>query len=133
MRCGAGSWKRALDGIRLLQNAGIQVRIATTVTPEAMTLIPRVRRFVQDVLGIADEHHIVRPLIKRGFAEAGLELDRTELVPEMTVDVNGVYWHPVGTDADLLVTTEIFPLRGAIERIATLAQSNGPARSQPFR
>jgi hypothetical protein len=98
-----------------------------------MTRIPQVRAFVQDELGIADEHHIVRPLIKRGFAEAGLEMGRSELVPEMTVDVNGVYWHPVGTDADLLVTTDIFPLRGAIEQIAALAQSSGSARSQPFR
>jgi pyruvate-formate lyase-activating enzyme len=130
---GSGSWKRALEGIRLLQGAGIQVRVATTVTPEGMTRIPHVRAFVRDVLGIADEHHIVRPLLKRGFAETGLEVDRSDLVPEMTVDVNGVYWHPVGTDADLLVTTEIFPLGGAIERIAALTQSNGPARQQPFR
>lgn len=130
---GAGSWKKAREGIRLLQGAGIQVRIATTVTPEGMLRIPHVRAFVQDELGIADENHIVRPLIKRGFAETGLEVDRTELVPEMTVDVNGVYWHPVGTDADLLVTSEIFPLRGAIEKIAALLQSTSPARSQPFR
>jgi MoaA/NifB/PqqE/SkfB family radical SAM enzyme len=130
---GVGSWKRALDGIRLLQTANIQVRIATTVTPEAMARIPAVRAFVRDELGIADEHHIVRPLLKRGFAEAGLEVGRAELVPEMTVDVNGVYWHPVGTDADLLVTTEIFPLRLALERIAKLSQASGPAQTQPFR
>jgi pyruvate-formate lyase-activating enzyme len=130
---GSGSWKRALEGIRLLQGANIQVRVATTVTPEGVARIPHVRAFVRDVLGIVDEHHIVRPLLKRGFAETGLEVDRSELVPEMTVDVNGVYWHPVGTDADLLVTTEIFPLRGAIERIAALTQSSGPVRQQPFR
>jgi pyruvate-formate lyase-activating enzyme len=130
---GVGSWKRALEGIHLLQGAGIQVRIASTVTPEAMARIPQVRAFVQNVLGIPDEHHIVRPLVKRGFAESGLEVQRSDLVPEMTVDVNGVYWHPVGTDADLLVTPEIFPLRAAIERIAALSQSTGVARTQPFR
>jgi MoaA/NifB/PqqE/SkfB family radical SAM enzyme len=130
---GKGSWQRAVDGIRLLQEAGLQVRIATTVTPEAMTRISQVRAFVQNALGIADEHHIVRPLLKRGFAETGLEVARGDLVPEMTVDANGVYWHPVGTDADLLVTTDLFPLRGAMERIASLLQSTSPARSQPFR
>lgn len=130
---GAGSWRKAVDGIRILQSAGIQVRVATTVTPECIPRIPAVRGFVRDDLGIADEHHIVRPLLKRGFAEDGLEVARGDLVPEMTVDVNGVYWHPVGTDADLLVTPEIFPLRAAMERIAALSQTTEGARSQPFR
>jgi len=130
---GPGSWHRALEGIRLLQANGIRVRIATTVTPEGIGRIPAVRAFVRDELGVADEHHIVRPLLKRGFAETGLEVGRAELVPEMTVDVNGVYWHPVGTDPDLLVTTAIFPLRGAIEQIARLSQADGAPRGQPFR
>ena len=98
-----------------------------------MVRIPAVRAFVRDDLGIADEHHIVRPLLKRGFAETGLEVARSDLVPEMTVDANGVYWHPVGTDADLLVTSELFPLRAAIERIATLSQTTETAGRQPFR
>jgi hypothetical protein len=33
------------------------------------------------------------------------------LVPEITITAEGIYWHPVGAeDADLLVTTDIFPL-----------------------
>jgi sulfatase maturation enzyme AslB (radical SAM superfamily) len=130
---GAGSWKRALEGIRLLQQSGVQVRVATTVTPECLVRIPAVRAFVRDELGIADKHHIVRPLLKRGFAETGLDVARTDLVPEMTVDANGVYWHPVGTDADLLVSSELFPLRAAVERIAELSQTTETAGSQPFR
>lgn len=130
---GAGSWKRTLEGIRLLQQASIQVRIATTVTPEGVVRIPAVRAFVRDELRVADEHHIVRPLLKRGFAETGLDVGRADLVPEMTVDANGVYWHPAGTDADLLVTPDIFPLRSAIERIAELSRSAEPGGTQPFR
>ncbi len=130
---GPGSWQRALEGIRLLQAAGIQVRIGTTVTPEGLSRIPAVRAFVRDELGIADEHHVVRPLVKRGLAQAGLEMSRAELVPEMTVDVSGVYWHPVGTDADLLVTRQILPLRRAIEEIARLTRADGTAIGQPFR
>jgi pyruvate-formate lyase-activating enzyme len=130
---GPGSWKRALEGIRLLQERGIQVRIATTVTPECEPRVPAIRRFVQDDLGVPEEHHIVRPLLKRGFAEEGMEVGRSNLIPEITVDVDGVYWHPVGTDADLLVTPQIFPLRSALEQIAELTRTVGTTGKQPFR
>jgi hypothetical protein len=47
----------------------------------------------------------------RGFAGQGIALARADLVPEVTITAEGVYWHPVGAeDADLLVTSEIFPL-----------------------
>ena len=37
-----------------------------------------------------------------------------DLVPEITITADGVYWHPIGAeDADLLVTPEIFPLADA--------------------
>ena len=130
---GEGSWRRALEGIRLLQASEIQVRVATTVTPECEPRVPAIRAFVRDELGIPDEHHIVRPLVKRGFADVGMEVDKSDLVPEITVDVNGVYWHPIGTDADLLVTPEIFPLRAAVERIGELAKTVGNVGKQPFR
>ena len=38
------------------------------------------------------------------------------LSPEITVDVDGVYWHPVGPTADLLISRDIFPLRAAALR-----------------
>jgi len=117
---GPGSWRRAIDGIRLLQEAGLQVKVATTVTPELEPRVPRVRAFVQEKLGISEEHHIVRTLLKRGFAEEGLEVGKDNLIPELTVDVGGVYWHPSGTDADLLVTPDTSSLRIALEEIARL-------------
>lgn len=131
---GAGSWRRAIEGIRRLQQAGIQVRVATTVTPELEARLPRVRAFVRDVLGISAENHVVRPLLKRGFAERGLEVGKESLVPELTVDANGVYWHPSGTDEDLLVTPDTSSLRVALEEIARLmlARESGGKR-QPFR
>lgn len=127
---GAGSWRKAIEGIRRLQAAGLQVRVATTVTPELEARVDAVRRFVGEELGIPEEHHIVRPLLKRGFSEEGMEVDKRGLVPELTVDAAGAYWHPAGTDADLLVTTDLSSLRAALEQIArlTLAQS-GPARA----
>jgi hypothetical protein len=103
------------------------------VTPECEPRVPAVRLFVRDVLGVPAEHHIVRPLLKRGFSETGMEVGKSNLIPEITVDANGVYWHPVGTDADLLVTGELFPLRSAIERIGDLIKTVGTAGKQPFR
>jgi hypothetical protein len=47
----------------------------------------------------------------RGSATQGVALARADLLPEITITAEGVYWHPVGAeDADLLVTAEIFPL-----------------------
>lgn len=127
---GAGSWRKAIDGIRRLRANGLQVRVATTVTPELESRVETVRRFVEDELGIPEEHHVIRPLLKRGFSDEGMEVDRRNLVPELTVDAAGAYWHPAGTDADLLVTADLTSLRAALEQIArlTLAQS-GPTRA----
>jgi hypothetical protein len=47
----------------------------------------------------------------RGCATKGVAVSRTDLVPEVTITAEGVYWHPVGAeDADLLVARDIFPL-----------------------
>ncbi|HVC35668.1 MAG TPA: radical SAM protein [Chloroflexota bacterium] len=131
---GAGSWRRAVDGIRRLQQSGVQVRVATTVTPELEPRLPRIRAFVQHTLGIPEDHHIVRPLLKRGFAEQGLEVNKGNLIPELTVDVDGVYWHPSGTDADLLVTPDTSSLRTALEEIARLVVTRAEGSTlQAFR
>ncbi|HEX5415450.1 MAG TPA: radical SAM protein [Chloroflexota bacterium] len=122
---GDGSWRRAIDGIRLLKSAGVQVRVATTVTPELLPKLDRVRMFVRDTLGIPEADHIVRPLLKRGFAEAGLAVGKENLIPELTVDANGVYWHPAGTDADLQVTADTSSLRGGLEEIARALLTRG--------
>jgi MoaA/NifB/PqqE/SkfB family radical SAM enzyme len=123
---GEGSWRRAIDGIRLLQRAGVQVRVATTVTPELRPRLERVCAYVRDELGITAEDHVVRPLLKRGFAEDGLEVGKASLVPELTVDARGIYWHPAGTDADLLVTADTSSLRGALREIAHLLLAREP-------
>ena len=54
---------------------------------------------------------MIRRIALRGFAEEGIALARADLVPEITITADGVYWHPVGAeDDDLLVTRDIFPL-----------------------
>jgi hypothetical protein len=45
-------------------------------------------------------------------------LGRADLVPEITITTDGVYWHPVGAeDEDLLVTRTIFPLASAFAEV----------------
>jgi hypothetical protein len=57
---------------------------------------------------------VIRRIVLRGSAAQGLALARVDLVPEITITVDGVYWHPVGADdADLFLTAEIFPLAEA--------------------
>ena len=54
----------------------------------------------------------------RGFAEDGLALARADLVPEVTITAEGVYWHPIGAeDSDLMVRSEIFPLAESFEAV----------------
>jgi sulfatase maturation enzyme AslB (radical SAM superfamily) len=130
---GAGAWERTLRGIRNLVEAGIRVRISTTETPANMHEIEQIRALAVS-LGIDPQDHFVRPLIRRGFSDEGLELSRATLIPELTVDRDGVYWHASATEEDLLVTEEIFPLRQAMDLIATgFRDAGGEAQARPFR
>jgi hypothetical protein len=38
-------------------------------------------------------------------------------VPEVTVNLDGVFWHPLSTDVDMQVSRKLFPLRTSVERI----------------
>ena len=44
-------------------------------------------------------------------------MDMTNLLPEVTVNLDGVFWHPLSTDADMQVGKKILPLASAVERI----------------
>ncbi|HEY3061627.1 MAG TPA: radical SAM protein [Chloroflexota bacterium] len=113
---GAGSWARAVDGIRRLQAHGFRVRLGTTETPANSASLHQLCAFHR-ALGIPDEDHFVRPLAKRGYSREGLVLSMANLVPEVTVNLDGVFWHPLSTDADMQVSKKMFPLSVAVERI----------------
>jgi hypothetical protein len=68
------------------------------------------RQFLDD-RSVAVEDRVIRRIALRGFASDGIALARVDLVPEITITADGVYWHPVGAeDEDLLVSRNIFPL-----------------------
>jgi MoaA/NifB/PqqE/SkfB family radical SAM enzyme len=113
---GKGSWERTVEGIHLLQERGFRVRIGTTETPVNSAHLDKVCKLHRS-LGIPDEDHFIRPLAKRGYSREGLELGMHNLIPEITVNLDGIYWHPLATDADMLVSRELFPLSAAVEKI----------------
>jgi pyruvate-formate lyase-activating enzyme len=105
---GPGTWARAREGIRHARASGFRVRLAATVSTDAEA--EEFRQFLDDEK-IAAEDRVIRRIALRGAAAEGLAVARADLVPEVTITAEGVYWHPVGAeDADLLVTREIFPL-----------------------
>ncbi|GAC1350385.1 MAG: radical SAM protein [Ktedonobacteraceae bacterium] len=119
---GKGSWQRAIDAITHLKAAGFHVRLGTTQTPENSHDLVAMCQLHRS-LGIADEDHIIRSLVRRGFSAKGMAVSLPALEPEVTVNRDGVYWHPVATDPDLLISPAMFPLHEAVERIKEIRES----------
>jgi pyruvate-formate lyase-activating enzyme len=105
---GPGTWARTREGIQRARSEGFRVRLAATVSTGEEA--DEFRQFL-DAEKIAEEDRVIRRIALRGAARDGIAIARTDLVPEVTITAEGVYWHPVGAeDDDLLVTREIFPL-----------------------
>jgi pyruvate-formate lyase-activating enzyme len=105
---GLGTWARTREGIQLARAEGFRVRLAATVSTDMEA--DEFSRFL-DEEKIAEEDRVIRRIALRGAATEGVAVARTDLLPEITITAEGVYWHPVGAeDADLLVMREIFPL-----------------------
>ncbi len=105
---GPGTWARTREGIQRVRAHGFRVRLAATVSTDAEA--EAFREFL-DEEKIAAEDRVIRRIALRGAASEGVAVSRADLVPEVTITADGVYWHPVGAeDADLLVTRDIFPL-----------------------
>jgi diadenosine tetraphosphatase ApaH/serine/threonine PP2A family protein phosphatase/pyruvate-formate lyase-activating enzyme len=139
---GAGSWQRAMDGIRMAQGLGLGLRVAMTETPDNRGEVSELGELLAGI-GIVGDSFAVRPLVQRGFAkdvEAGMDVSEEVMVPELTVTADGVHWHPVGGDIesspDFLVAPGQVGLAEAkrlvIERFLTLRQADGSLPT-PFR
>ena len=105
---GKGTWARTREGIERARAEGFRVRLAATVSTDAEA--EEFRRFL-DAHHVSEEDRVIRRIALRGFATQGIALAKADLVPEVTITAEGVFWHPVGAeDNDLLVSREIFPL-----------------------
>ena len=112
---GEGSWEKARAGIAIAREEGFRVRLAATVADAEAER--DFRSFVEGE-GIPEEDCVLRRVALRGFAEEGVALSRADLVPEVTLTRQGVYWHPVGaTDPDFFVSAQRFPVARAIEAV----------------
>lgn len=137
---GVGSWAGAVAGIHALVENGFHVRLSTTVTQANAAHLNELCAF-HLALGIPEEDHFTRPLARRGFSSEGMEVDRSILLPELTVNAEGVYWHPLTTDEDMLVRRGMFPLAESVRltrELLNLPEDGAPQAAQtgaakPFR
>jgi sulfatase maturation enzyme AslB (radical SAM superfamily) len=115
---GRGTWVVTVEAIRRLQDLGLKIRLSTTETPVNSDHLEELHAFRRS-LGIAAEDHVLRPLARRGFAEEGVEVNKENLLPEVTVSAGGVYWHPLASPSstDLQISRELFPLARAVDCI----------------
>ncbi len=132
---GAGSWAKAMDGLRYAADLGLPLRVAMTQTPDNAGEAEALRDVLAP-LGITGDAFAVRPLVARGFAAdatGGIEVSDAVLVPELTITADGAHWHPVGADLD--TSPDFLVARGetaladakrlVIERFLALRQADG--------
>lgn len=97
----------------------LQGALRSTRPGEMFALVSRDASVVLGRMEVNEDDRVIRPLARRGSAEAGIVLSRTDLAPELTVTADGVFWHPVGAeDRDLFVTREPLPLANAFSALA---------------
>lgn len=122
---GPENYAKVLDAIPRLIDHGLEVRLATTVEHQSSEELERLCALHRG-LGIPDERHVVRSVIRRGRAaveQMGVELGPTDVLPELTLTADGAFMHPFAptirhgrTDLDLLVSRQIAPLAAATRR-----------------
>ena len=129
---GAENFAKVSEAVPKLVDAGVKVRIATTVEPDRMDEDQHARLCaLHRSWGVSDDDHIVRPVISRGRAldeGMGVVFDHHKLPAELTITNDGAFWGPFGPtmqngkpDTDLLITRTIEPLgipAAALQRLA---------------
>jgi MoaA/NifB/PqqE/SkfB family radical SAM enzyme len=130
---GPRNFARVVEAIPALRARSIRVRVATTsegLEPEELSRLCDLHRS----LGVPDEDHVVRPVVRRGRAVdhgMGVEATLHDLPAELTITADGAFWSPFGPtvhggrlDTDLLITRTVRPLSipaAAMLRIAGAA------------
>ncbi len=121
---GPENFRRVVDAVPALLRLGIQVRIATTLEDEDADELARLCALHRG-LGVSDDDHVVRPVIRRGRAETGemgVVARYLDLQPELTITADGAFWSPFAPtvtrgvlDTDLLLTRTVRPLQRPLE------------------
>lgn len=117
---GAGSWKRALAGIRVALDEGFTVRVAATISSHDDPALDELHALF-DGLGIPRADQVIRPIALQGVSNEGVVFSRESLIPEVTVTAEGIYWHPVAAlDENALVSRDLLPLAPSLEKVCDL-------------
>lgn len=132
---GPRNFAKVVEAISRLRAQGIRVRVATTtegLEPEGLARLCDLHRS----LGVDDEDHIVRPIVRRGRAidhGLGVHAGLADLPAELTVTADGAFWSPFGPtvhggrlDTDLLITRTTRPLSIPATAMLTIAAGAGP-------
>jgi hypothetical protein len=107
------------------------VRLAATVPDDESA--EQFRHFL-DQEKIPSEDRVIRRIALRGMAKEGVAIGRSDLLPEVTITADGVFWHPVGAeDVDLLVTRDIFPLSESFAAVRRAWEREGDQANQLAR
>lgn len=126
---GPRNFSRVVAAVPALLGRGIGVRIATTLAEEDADDLARLCALHRD-LGVSDDDHVVRPIIRRGRAETGdlgVVARYLDLPPELTITSDGAFWSPFAPtvtrgvlDTDLLLSRTVQPLQRPIDAMLTV-------------
>jgi len=127
---GPENFRKVVEAVPQLRQRGIRVRIATTVEEQDADDLERLCALHRQ-LGVSDDDHVVRPIIKRGRAETGdmgVVARYLDLEPELTITADGAFWSPFAPtvrqgllDTDLLLTRTVRPLQRPLDAMRVVA------------
>jgi len=132
------NYARVVEAVPRLVDMGIRVRIGTTLDPDADVTDDDKARLcaLHRSLGVSDDDHVVRPVVRRGRAAAtdmGVRATVADLPPELTITTDGAFWSPFGPtvkdgvlDTDLLVTRTTDPLATPAAALARIVEGRPP-------
>lgn len=110
-----------------------------TETPENAGEVDEVAALLGHA-GVPPDSFVVRPLLRRGLSEDGVDITDKSTVPELTVTADGLYWHPAAADGrtspDMCIAEGDLPLgqakQLAIERFLA-ARLGDWSMPRPYR
>lgn len=127
------NFSKVVDAIPRLVEMGIPVRVATTGDHNSAEQMERLCALHRR-LGVPDEDHVVRPVVRRGRASdngMGVVAAAKDLHPELTLTADGAFWSPFAPtvrggrlDLDLLVSRTRLPLERPTGALLRLAAAN---------
>lgn len=129
------NYRKVVEAIPRLIERGVSVRLASTVDEQDDAEREELCALHRS-LGIADEDHVVRPIVRRGRAatnDLGRIATEDDLEPELTITADGAFWSPFGPsvrdgrlDLDLLITRTTTPLETPARALLRLVEGRPP-------